>query len=655
MSLVNKIFAAFVVMIAIAIVAGIMGWKTVQRMDSTLTRIVDYEIAAETGLANIEQAAHALTASQRTLLNTDLSAQDRENQHALLMLQKNAMQTEFAKMDSVFDSGAPVVTGWDGIRDEWLSIRPRLDEWMLAVDEGEARLRRYEETAILAPDALLLNIERYRGDHFQLVGLMGEMLATEESIGPKLDPSDTLCTFGQWCERFEAGSEPYSGNGEIGEALRLMKEPHKAFHASAARLQELIAEGYEKNPDAIDGLFVDHVAAARETFERFEMISAEVERARGLYSRAAEFTMGPMLAMRDAGIAALDALTDANKQNMNRNVAAATAEGGDGVRRMQTLAAAALAIGVMVMAGLFIAMRRNLSRPLTRVISVLAAESNRVFSEAKEVAASSESLSEGANNQSASVEQTAAAVEEITSMARKNLDNAKLANTEMQSAARQIQESAGDMEAMSGAMMEIKESSTKISNILRTIEEIAFQTNLLALNAAVEAARAGEAGKGFAVVADEVRNLAGRSAQAVKDTSDLITGTVERINNGDAITQRIKQHFGVITGSVERITKMIGEIDGATAEQTVGMEQINQSVSQIDQINQENASHAESNASAGVNLNKLSGNLMSQIEELERMLRTSIGSRSVPAEWRQAEKGKEPAPMLALPAPRDKS
>jgi methyl-accepting chemotaxis protein len=208
---------------------------------------------------------------------------------------------------------------------------------------------------------------------------------------------------------------------------------------------------------------------------------------------------------------------------------------------------------------------------------------------------------------------------------------------------------------MSQAMADITDSAEKIGRTIKTIEEIAFQTNLLALNAAVEAARAGEAGKGFdvvadevrnlaqrsaqaarageagqgfAVVADEVRNLAQRSAQAVKDTAELIQVTVDRVDNGVLITGHLEERFQSISQAAEKIAQMIADIDAATGEQMQGMEQVNRSMSKIDRVNKENAKHAESNASASVNLADHSNSLMMMIDDLGAVLGKSAADGS---------------------------
>ncbi|MCD8140568.1 MAG: methyl-accepting chemotaxis protein [Planctomycetaceae bacterium] len=630
MSLINKIYAAFIVMIAIAVFAGAMGWRTVSQVDNALGRIVQYEMNADDRLSDLAQNLQVITVIQRTLLNNSLPMEARESQTRDLETGKAETDRIAKSIDAVLEAGVREVNGWESIQAQWRSIATALKEWNQGVDTGMGKIAAYEATTILNPDQLLANIQQYRGDHFQLVGRLGEMITARESIGADISPADNLCAFGKWRERFDSGQELFSRNPALRKAMDAMVEPHREFHRSAAEVQRLIREDLEENADAIGARYLEHIAAAREVIATFQQILDEVDRSRALFRDAEDFIMGPMRELRANTLASVGALVDENKRNMNTNVAAAVSQGAAGVRTMQGLATAALAIGVVVMVGLYFTVRRQLTAPLTRVIASLSSDANEVAMEADGVATSSRSLSEGSSNQASSLEETSAAIEEITSMARRNLDNAKYADTEMKSNAEQISNSTVAVGRMSEAMAEIKDSSEKISHILRTIEEIAFQTNLLALNAAVEAARAGEAGKGFAVVADEVRNLAQRSAQAVQDTSSLITGTVERINNGAVITQEIEELFHRIAETTDRITKMIEEIDAATGEQTMGMEQISQSISQIDQVNQENARHAEANAQASVNLNDRSGNLMEQIDQLSGVLQIIIGRRSVP-------------------------
>jgi len=165
---------------------------------------------------------------------------------------------------------------------------------------------------------------------------------------------------------------------------------------------------------------------------------------------------------------------------------------------------------------------------------------------------------------------------------------------------------------MSTAMDAIRHSSDSISNIIKTIDEIAFQTNILALNAAVEAARAGSAGAGFAVVADEVRNLAGRCAKAAQETSALIEDSSKKSERGVRVNEDVVKNLQQIlkqaqlvdgrlqeiSGNAEQVDHRMAEIATASGEQSQGVEQINTALTQMEKVTQSNAASAEQTSAA---------------------------------------------------------
>ncbi|MBU0718019.1 MAG: methyl-accepting chemotaxis protein, partial [Planctomycetes bacterium] len=198
------------------------------------------------------------------------------------------------------------------------------------------------------------------------------------------------------------------------------------------------------------------------------------------------------------------------------------------------------------------------------------------------------------------------------------------------------------MSQLNQAMTGINESSDKISKIIKVIEEIAFQTNLLALNAAVEAARAGEHGKGFAVVADEVRNLAMRAAQAAKETTGLIEDAVHKSQQGTQVAGEVGEVLTQIASGVGKVSELIGEISQAGQEQAQGVEQVNTAVSQMDRVTQQNAATAEESAAAAEELSAQAMTVKATVDELTALVHGGAGCHGA-SDQSSAPKSRDPA------------
>ncbi len=263
---------------------------------------------------------------------------------------------------------------------------------------------------------------------------------------------------------------------------------------------------------------------------------------------------------------------------------------------------------------------------LTDIVGRIQETSTSINAAAGEIAAGNADLSRRTEQQAANLEETAASMEELTSTVRQNAESARQANQLAIGAATVASQGGEVVGNVVTTMQDIERSSKKIAEIISVIDGIAFQTNILALNAAVEAARAGEQGRGFAVVASEVRTLAQRSANAAKEIKSLIEVSVDKVADGSARVNEAGATMGKIVASVRCVTEIMAEISAASQEQSVGIEQVGQTIAQMDETTQQNAALVEEATAAARQMDQQARALQQAVA----MFRT--GSRVQPAQ-----------------------
>ncbi len=502
-------------------------------------------------------------------------------------------------------------------------------------------------------------------DHRRWAAEVSTALLTNRKIDVQTDP--TKCAFGMWLAGSEC-RELCDEWPEFADVIEEVRVHHDKLHASAAKIAETADRDgkiriYEQETltelDAVSEHFEEAIAledrnvkgseeaeriyrtvtlpALSAVAESFDHVIGLEEKLVEANHNAQEIFEGQTLValdqMRDAihecrdhAVDALEGMHHAQhtfalktmpslqntqkllhniREEVKRNVMSdeAVLAAARDTKENVTLVGVIAVLGGALLA-FFIA--RGIIKKLTRIIGGLNDGADQVNAAAGQVSSASQQLAAGASEQASSLEETSSALEQMAAMTRTNAANAKEAN---ELSARSHRDAGSGNETM-GA---ISESSGQISKIIKVIEEIAFQTNLLALNAAVEAARAGEHGKGFAVVADEVRNLAQRAAQASREITGLIEDSVSRAKEGTDAMQ-------AIVGGVAKVSELIDGIATASEEQAQGVDQVNTAVSQMDKVTQQNAAGAEESASAAEELSAQAAAVKSMVDELSAMV-----------------------------------
>ena len=235
---------------------------------------------------------------------------------------------------------------------------------------------------------------------------------------------------------------------------------------------------------------------------------------------------------------------------------------------------------------------------IAKSVSAVRAQTQELAGGAEKINETSRTIATDASQQAATLEQVTASIEELSSMVARTAQNSGNASDIAMKARADADTGAARMKELVSAMGGIRTSSDKIASIIRVIDEIAFQTNLLALNAAVEAARAGDAGRGFAVVAQEVRSLAMRSAEAARDTANLIDESGTRAETGVKLVGDVEDVFSRIVGGSRQVAELLTEISTASRDQSDALKQVTGSMQEIDQTTQGNAAASEELAAA---------------------------------------------------------
>ena len=254
---------------------------------------------------------------------------------------------------------------------------------------------------------------------------------------------------------------------------------------------------------------------------------------------------------------------------------------------------------------------------LNQTLTLINTAADQVNTGTEQVSSGAQALAAGSTEQASSIEELSASLTSITAQANENSENVKKATQYVEQTSLNVKNGGAHMQQLTAAMENIGSASDQITNITKVIEDIAFQTNILSLNAAIEAARAGTAGKGFSVVADEVRNLAAKSAEAAKQTAALIQHSVSAVEDGSEITKKTAQILEDINETTGLISNIVNKINTATAQQASSIEEVRLGLEQVSAVVQTNAATAEENSAASEEMSAQANTLREEVGKFQ--------------------------------------
>ncbi len=610
-----KLITGFSLVALIVLVVGGFGWWEARNLKHEIEEVGLVRLPSIEALLEIEKQYESLRVAQRTLLVPGLSQDDMQRQFDNL----TRLRADIITLREAFEA-LPATAEETAL---WRQAAAALDQWRTVNDGFIDMAGDLQKTGIANPAALRASLQQFRGDHHALVTQAYGMITQGEVFEGGDNPE--ACNFGRWLAQFR------TDNPRLLDILRRMPASHNPFHASIGKVRAQVRAG---NTDAANRILTQEtIPMAQETFHRFDELLAVAQEADSMFQTMTETAMVTVRERQTEALRLLGEVLDLNQAYASEAVQSAQSE----AAKAQLVSIAGMVIGVILALALGIILTVAITTPvgkgvrfseelsdgdldarldvdqkdeigilgkamqemqskLREVVGEVKAASENVASGSEELSASAEQMSQGATEQAASVEEVSSSMEQMTANIKQNADNAAQTEKIALQAAKDAQEGG---QAVSQTVTAMKQIAEKIS----IIEEIARQTNLLALNAAIEAARAGDAGKGFAVVAAEVRKLAERSGSAATEISELSSSSVQ-------VAEQAGQMLIKIVPDIQKTAELIQEINAASREQSIGVEQINKAIQQLDQVIQQNASAAEEMAST-------SEELSSQAEELQ--------------------------------------
>ncbi len=647
----TKLIGSFLIVAAICAVVGAIGLLGLHHTGVAIEEIGVVRLPSVQSLLVVKEGGTAIKVAQRTFLNPNLDNAEFQRQ----MDNITAIRERYEAAWKVYEP----LPQTPEEAELWKQLVPAWDAWRTENNKFFTFVKQAREMDLGNPYILRGDTERFRGDHYAVASKLVTLINENKTFDGGED--DTLCNFGKWLSSFK------TNNPEFRRLMEQVRQPHHQFHQCVVQIKQLVKEG---NTAAAQSKYQETIHLMDEQIVPvINQMIALAAQAEDLTNQAYALTTGTLRETQNKANDLLDKIIDIN----TALAATAVTDGAADAAKAQWTSISAVTLGVLLAVGFGIFIARSLTKPIrfmvdrlkdiaqgegdltqrvdeTRkdelgelgrwfntfvkkihdIIAEVSGVTREVASAATEIASSSEEMAGGMKQQTEQTTQVSSAVEEMSStvmeVARKSSEAAATASEAGKQAnegGTVVNQTIDDMRTIAQmvnqtgiAINELGKRGEQIGQVIEVINDIADQTNLLALNAAIEAARAGEHGKGFAVVADEVRKLAERTTQATEEVAESIkaiqsetasavqqmnTGT-QRVNEGVTQAERAGGSLKAIVEGSKRVAEMIQSIAAASEEQSAAAEQISRNVESINAVTRQSSEGADQAASAAAQL-----------------------------------------------------
>ncbi|WP_027389685.1 methyl-accepting chemotaxis protein [Chrysiogenes arsenatis] len=655
-----RMLAGFLFVALLCVVVGATGWFALGKMEQNILEVGEVRLPSVSSLLELSNAAANIRVAQRTLLNQALSNEERERQFASIAAEEANAKRAWDKFAALPQSGEEEVL--------WNAFVPLYEDYLKENAHYLRLIRELSNYGVINPQGVIASLQQFRGDHLIVMERLDTALRTGTDFPGGDNP--TQCNFGRWLASFR------TSNSTLAALIASASQDHNRFHEYAGQIKELANQGEVARGHQL--LRGEMQQAVNGVFATFAKMLDVVEEVNMLYQEMEFRVLVRQAERQQEMLTALQKIIE-----LNESIAADSVRYSmDDVQQASVtiIMVALVALVLAIVLGIFLT--RNITRPILqgvafaqrvadgdlsqkldldqkdemgRLVGALNAmvESLRhtvsdIQLSADGVASASEELGSSASQMSAGMDQQAERVALIASasleMAQTSTEIARNMHTIQDNAASALEQSrkGGDVVQQSAIEMvaiaeqvvkasssagELKQKADKVQQVIEVINGIADQTNLLALNAAIEAARAGEAGRGFAVVADEVRKLAERSGSSAHEISEIIKSIQEGVTHvvramelvtskaqtGEALSKETDKAFMIILAGMEGLQDLITQNAAGVEEMSATADQITEDIQTISSTAEETASVANEVAHAAEGLAQLATSVQQSV------------------------------------------